>query len=172
MYYDDYVTAFEPYSGIVVKNKSETLADAIEAADEAKAIALKAQSTAEAAQQTADEVKTELDGKVDKTSIVQTKGDATGKVMSQKAVTDALGGKVDKIEKGLYWRVYAVDGTTGANSFMEVSFDAIADKIPIRDKNGRLRANEAADNKDVVNLGQLNEKVSRVTNADIDLLFI
>lgn len=118
VYYDDYVTAFETYPGIVVQKKSETLADAIEAADEAKAIA-------EEAKETADEVKTELDG------------------------------KVDKIEKGLYWRVYAVDGTTGANSYMEVSFDTKKDKIPIRDKNGRLRANEAADDKDVVNLGQL-----------------
>lgn len=172
VYYDDYVAAFETYPGIVVQKKSETLANAIEAADEAKAIALKAQSTAEAAQQTADEVKTELDGKVDKTSIVQTKGDAEDKVMSQKTVTDALGGKVDKIEMGSYWRVYAVDATTGANTFREVSFGANADMIPIRDKNGRLRTNEAADEKDVVNLGQLNEKVSRVTNADIDLLFI
>lgn len=155
VYYDDYVAAFETYPGIVVQKKSETLADAIEAADEAKAIALKAQSTAEAAQQTADEVKTELDGKVDKASIVQTKGDAEDKVMSQKAVTDDLDGKVDKIEKGLYWRIYAVDATTGKNTFREFSFDALADKLPVRDDNGRLRANEAVGDKDVVNLGQL-----------------
>lgn len=148
VYYDDYVTAFKPYSGIIVKKKSETLADVIETADEAKAIALKAQSTA-------DEVKTELDGKVDKTSIVQETGSAENKVMSQKAVTDNLSVKVNKIKKGIYWRVYAVDGEAGVDSFLEVSFGALSDKIPIRDKNGRLRVNDAVDDEDVVNLGQL-----------------
>lgn len=152
VYYDDYVTAFETYPGIVVQKKSETLADVIETADEAKAIALKAQSTA-------SEVKTELNGKVDKSVIVQEKGTATDKVMSQKAVTDALGGKVDKIEKGLYWRVYAVDRITGANSFMEVSFEPKKDKIPVRDEYGRLKAEDAVYNKDVVNLGQLTMKL-------------
>lgn len=87
--------------------------------------------------------------------VVQETGSAEDKVMSQKATTDALYGKVNKINKGLYWRIYAVDGITGANSFMEVSFEPKKNKIPIRDEYGRLKADDAVHDKDVVNLGQL-----------------
>ena len=94
-------------------------------------------------------------GNLTVTDVVQETGQSETAVMSQKATTDALDGKVNKVKKGLYWRVYAVDGTTGVNSYIEVSITAKENKIPIRDENGRLRANEAADEKDVVNLGQL-----------------
>lgn len=87
--------------------------------------------------------------------VVQETGSATDKVISQKTVTDKLSEKVNKIKKGYYWRIYAVDGTTGANTFVEASFNALAHKLPIRDKNGRLRANEAVENEDVINYGQL-----------------
>ena len=50
VYYADYVTAFESYPGIAVVKKSETLADVILTADEAKA--------------TADKVKTQVNGKL------------------------------------------------------------------------------------------------------------
>lgn len=175
VYYDDYVTAFEPYSGIIVKKKSETLGDAIEAADEAKAIALKAQSTAEVAQQTADEVKTELDGKVDRTSIVQVTGSAEDKVMSQKATTDALDNKVDKAERpNQGYAVYVIASSSyGADpKTIPVKWEPEVNTLPGRTDKGTLRAQAAIIDDDLVTLGQFNEKVARVTNADIDLLFI
>lgn len=69
VYYDDYVAAFETYPGIVVQKKSETLADVIRTADEAKAIA-------EEAKETADEAQAALDGKLDKKTNITTYGEA------------------------------------------------------------------------------------------------
>lgn len=93
-------------------------------------------------------------GNLTVTDVVQETGQSKTAVMSQKATTDALDGKVDKIDSGSYWRVYVVD-VSGTTTYREFSFEALGNKLPIRDANGRLRANEAADNKDVVNLGQL-----------------
>ena len=148
VYYDDYVTAFETYPGIVVQKKSETLADAIEAADEAKAIALTAQSTA-------DEVKTELNGKLDKSAIVQGMGNATDKVISQKVVTDALDTKLT-IKTGVhaYDQVYGITAG-GSQELFNVSDKVTTGAIVRRKNNGQIVALEATTNDGVVNLGQL-----------------
>ncbi len=150
VYYDDYVTAFEPYSGIVVKKKSETLADAIEAADEAKAIALTAQSTA-------DEVKTELNGKVDKSAIVQEKGTATDKVMSQKTVTDELNTKLD-VNRDSKQCVYAVNPVR-EQEMVKYSEYSHPFSIAYRNENGELGVANATSNENAVNLGQLTTKL-------------
>lgn len=150
VYYDDYVTAFEPYSGIIVKKKSETLADAIEAADEAKAIALKAQSTA-------DEVKTELNGKVDKSAIVQEKGTATDKVMSQKTVTDELNTKLD-VNRDSKQCVYAVNPVR-EQEMVKYSEYSHPFSIAYRNENGELGVANATSNENAVNLGQLTTKL-------------
>lgn len=146
VYYDDYVTAFEPYSGIVVKKKSETLADVIETADEAKAIALKAQSTA-------DEVKTELNGKVDKSAIVQEKGTATDKVMSQKTVTDELKEYVKQSKNESI--VYGTAASVPKPAEIEYSDLAIGSSLAYRDFQGELAVADATSNENAVNLGQL-----------------
>lgn len=152
VYYDDYVTAFESYPGIVVQKKSETLADVIETADEAKAIALKAQSTA-------DKVKTELDGKVDKSAIVQGMGNATDKVISQKAVTDALDTKLT-IVTGVhgYDQVYGKTAG-GSQELFNVSDTVTTGAIVRRKNNGQIVALEATTNDGVINLGQLTTKL-------------
>lgn len=150
VYYDDYVTAFEPYSGIIVKKKSETLADAIEAADEAKAIALKAQSTA-------DEVKTELNGKVDKSAIVQEKGTATDKVMSQKTVTDELYTKLD-VNRDSKQCVYAVNQVR-EQEMVKYSEYVYPFSIAYRNENGELAVADATSNENAVSLGQLVTKL-------------
>lgn len=150
VYYDDYVTAFEPYSGIIVKKKSETLGDAIEAADEAKAIALKAQSTA-------DEVKTELNGKVDKSAIVQEKGTATDKVMSQKAATDELRKKLDRDDNSKQC-VYAINQVR-EQEMVKYTDSALAFSIAYRDGNGETAVADATSNTNAVNLGQLTTKL-------------
>lgn len=150
VYYDDYVTAFESYSGIVVKKKSETLEDAIEAADEAKAIALKAQSTA-------DEVKTELNGKVDKSAIVQEKGTATDKVMSQKMVTDELNTKLD-VNRDSKQCVYAVNPVR-EQEMVKYSEYSHPFSIAYRNENGELGVANATSNENAVNLGQLTTKL-------------
>lgn len=145
VYYDDYVTAFEPYSGIVVKKKSETLADVIETADEAKAIALKAQSTA--------------DNKLDKSAIVQGMGNATDKVMSQKTVTDELDTKLT-IKTGVhgYDQVYGITAN-GSQELFNVSDKVTTGAIVRRKNNGQIVALEATTNDGVVNLGQLTTKL-------------
>lgn len=150
VYYDDYVTAFEPYSGIVVKKKSETLADVIETADEAKAIALTAQSTA-------DEVKTELNGKVDKSAIVQEKGTATDKVMSQKTVTDELNTKLD-VNRDSKQCVYAVNPVR-EQEMVKYSEYSHPFSIAYRNENGELGVANATSNENAVNLGQLTTKL-------------
>lgn len=142
VYYDDYVTAFNGYPNIVVKNKSETLKDAIEAADEAKAIALKAQLTAEAAQQTADEVKAAVNGKLDKQTYTSDYGE-------------------------VYFKT-----TDGSQTMVPATEQAVGQAIVRRNSDGAVACTEAKSDNSAVNLGQFNEKVSRVTNADIDLLFI
>lgn len=152
VYYDDYVTAFKPYPGIVVQKKSETLADVIRTADEAKAIALKAQSTA-------DEVKTELDGKVDRASIVQTKGDATDKVMSQKAVTDAFNGKLDKKTNITNYGEAYVKETDGSQKMFSISSQPVSRTLVRRTEDGAVKAAKATANDEAVNLGQAKELV-------------
>lgn len=109
----------------------DNLAGVIETADEAKAIALKAQSTA-------DEVKTELGGKVDKASIVQTKGDAEDKVMSQKTVTDDLNTKLDKVTDITAYQAAYVTKRDGSQSTVEISYPSKADTIPIRNTDGSI----------------------------------
>lgn len=151
VYYDDYVTAFESYSGIVVKKKSETLEDAIEAADEAKAIALKAQSTA-------DEVKTELNGKVDKSAIVQETGTAEDKVMSQKAATDNFVKILPKADD--VWRVYCIGSKKIPRSSLDVTDSGTWDSsIPCRNGDGTFNVNDAKYDKEPVTLGQLTTKL-------------
>lgn len=150
VYYDDYVTAFEPYSGIVVKKKSETLADVIETADEAKAIALKAQSTA-------DEVKTELDGKVDKTSIAQGTGNAENKVMSQKAATDNFVKKLPPSSET--WRVYAFGENLAALGYLDVQNKAKPATVVNRDNDCTFEIGDAVKDTQPVTLGQLTTKL-------------
>lgn len=150
VYYDDYVAAFETYPGIVVQKKSETLADVIETADEAKAIALKAQSTA-------DEVKTELNGKVDKSAIVQEKGTATDKVMSQKTVTDELNTKLD-VNRDSKQCVYAVNPVR-EQEMVKYSEYSHPFSIAYRNENGELGVANATSNENAVNLGQLVAKL-------------
>ena len=151
VYYDDYVTAFESYSGIVVKKKSETLEDAIEAADEAKAIALKAQSTA-------DEVKTELNGKVDKSAIVQETGTAEDKVMSQKAATDNFVKILPKADD--VWRVYCIGSKKIPRSSLDVTDSGTwGSSIPCRNGDGTFNVNDAKYDKEPVTLGQLTTKL-------------
>ena len=150
VYYDDYVTAFEPYSGIVVKKKSETLADVIETADEAKAIALKAQSTA-------DEVKTELDGKVDKTSIAQGTGNAENKVMSQKAATDNFVKKLPPSSET--WRVYAFGENLAALGYLDVQNKAKPATVVNRDTDCTFEIGDAVKDTQPVTLGQLTTKL-------------
>lgn len=150
VYYDDYVTAFEPYSGIVVKKKSETLADVIETADEAKAIALKAQSTA-------DEVKTELDGKVDKTSIAQGTGNAENKVMSQKAATDNFVKKLPPSSET--WRVYAFGENIAALGYLDVQNKAKPATVVNRDTDCTFEIGDAVKDTQPVTLGQLTTKL-------------
>lgn len=157
VYYDDYVTAFESYSGIVIKKKSETLADVIETADEAKAIALKAQSTAEVAQQTADEVKTELDGKVDKNSIVQETGTAEDKVMSQKAATDNFVKKLPPSSET--WRVYAFGENLAALGYLDVQNKAKPATVVNRDNDCTFEIGDAVKDTQPVTLGQLTTKL-------------
>lgn len=102
-----------------------------------------------------------INDKLDTSAVVQEKGDATGKIMSQKAVTDALDGKVDKLSKGDLWRVYAVDGASPLPqpNYIEVSLNPRGQTVPNRDTSGRMKAENAADEKDVVNLGQLTTKL-------------
>jgi len=142
VYYDDYVTAFEKYPDIAVQKKSETLGEAIEAADKAKAIALNAQQTAEAAQQTADEVKAAVDGKLDK-----------------------------KTYKSDFGEAY-VKETDGSEKMVSITELAVKQTLVKRNSAGAVACTEATSDNLAVNLGQLNKKVMRVTNADIDLLFI
>ena len=149
VYYDDYVTAFKTYPGIVVQKKSETLADVIRTADEAKAIALTAQSTA-------DEVKTELNGKVDKSAIVQEKGTATDKVMSQKTVTDELNTKLD-VNRDSKQCVYAVNPVR-EQEMVKYSEYSHPFSIAYRNENGELGVANATSNENAVNLGQLTTK--------------
>lgn len=98
-----------------------------------------------------------INKKVDASAIVQETGTAEDKVMSQKAVTDALDGKVDKLSKGDLWRVYAVDGASPLPqpNYIEVSSNPRGQTVPNRDTSGRMKAENAANEKDVVNLGQL-----------------
>lgn len=141
-------------------DEAKTIASGIDSkATEALQRAKTAQTDATLALTKATNAEKQVDGKLDKASIVQETGTAEDKVMSQKTTTEALDKKVSKVEKGPYWRVYAVDATSGLNTYIEVSFNPLAYKIPIRDENGRLRANEAVDDKDLVNLGQLTTKL-------------
>lgn len=159
VYYDDYVAAFDnkTYPGIVVEKKSETLADVIKTADEAKAIALKAQSTAEAAQQTADEVKTELDGKVDKTSIAQGTGNAENKVMSQKAATDNFVKKLPPSSETC--RVYAFGENIAALGYLDVQNKAKPATVVNRDNDCTFEIGDAVKDTQPVTLGQLTTKL-------------
>lgn len=150
VYYDDYVAAFETYPGIVVRKKSETLEDAIEAADEALAIALKAQSTA-------DEVKTELDGKVDKTSIAQGTGNAENKVMSQKAATDNFVKKLPPSSET--WRVYAFGENLAALGYLDVQNKAKPATVVNRDNDCTFEIGDAVKDTQPVTLGQLTTKL-------------
>lgn len=151
VYYDDYVTAFETYPGIVVQKKSETLADVIEIADEAKAIALNAQSTA-------DEVKTELNGKLDKSAIVQETGTAEDKVMSQKAATDNFVKILPKADD--VWRVYCIGSKKIPRSSLDVTDGGTwGSSIPCRNGNGTFNVNDATSDKEPVTLGQLTTKL-------------
>lgn len=86
----------------------------------------------------------------DAVDIAQETGESTEAVMSQKATTDALGGKVDKVSKvsGVY--VY----TTEANGQQTVRQSTNTPKayvVPMTDANGNIKTNAPVEDLDVAN---------------------
>ena len=145
---------------------NKTAGDAKKAADEAvktangidvKATqALTKATDALAKATTAEE---QVDGKLDKSAIVQGMGNATDKVISQKAVTDALDTKLT-IVTGVhgYDQVYGKTAG-GSQELFNVSDTVTTGAIVRRKDNGQIVALEATTNDGVVNLGQLTTKL-------------
>lgn len=129
-----------------------------------------AKNDAASAVQIATQAVKQVGDKLDKSAIVQEKGTATDKVMSQKSVTDELRKKLDRDDNSKQC-VYAVNPVR-EQEMVKYSEYSHPFSIAYRNENGELGVANATSNENAINLGQLNEKVSRVTNADIDLLFI
>lgn len=174
---DDYVKG-------VMQPTVKLLNDAVETANttagEAKTIAGRAESKAGAAVATANgidgkatqaltkatdalakatNVEEQVDSKLDKSAIVQGMGNATDKVISQKAVTDALDTKLT-IKTGVhgYDQVYGKTAG-GSQELFNVSDTVTTGAIVRRKNNGQIVALEATTNDGVVNLGQLTTKL-------------
>lgn len=174
---DDYVKG-------VMQPTVKLLNDAVETAngtaDRAEAAAGRAESKADAAVATANgidgkatqaltkatdalakatNVEEQVDGKLDKSAIVQGTGNATDKVISQKAVTDALDTKLT-IATGVhgYDQVYGKTAG-GSQELFNVSDTVTTGAIVRRKNNGQIVALEATTNDGVVNLGQLTTKL-------------
>lgn len=101
----------------------------------------------------------QVDGKLDKSAIVQGMGNATDKVISQKVVTDALDTKLT-IATGVhgYDQVYGKTAG-GSQELFNVSDKVTTGAIVRRKNNGQIVALEATTNDGVVNLGQLTTKL-------------
>lgn len=167
---DDYVKG-------VMQPTVKLLNDAVETANttagEAKTIAGRAESKADAAVATANgidskatqaltkatDAEEQVDGKLDKSAIVQGMGNATDKVISQKVVTDALDTKLT-IATGVhgYDQVYGITAN-GSQELFNVSDKVTTGAIVRRKNNGQIVALEATTNDGVVNLGQLTTKL-------------
>lgn len=190
---DDYVKGvMQP----TVKLLNDAVETANDTADRAEAAAGRAESKADAAVATANGIdgkatqaltkatdaltkatnaEEQVDGKLDTSAILQVTGSAKDKVMSQKATTDALDNKLDKAERpNQGYAVYVIASSSYGTDpkTIPVKWEPEVNTLPGRTDKGTLRAQAAIIDDDLVTLGQFNEKVARVTNADIDLLFI
>lgn len=107
----------------------------------------------------ATNVEEQVNGKLDKSAIVQGMGNATDKVISQKVVTDALDTKLT-IVTGVhgYDQVYGKTAG-GSQELFNVSDTVTTGAIVRRKNNGQIVALEATTNDGVVNLGQLTTKL-------------
>lgn len=71
--------------------------------------------------------------------------------------------KVDKIPKGLKYRVYAIEDIYGSPlSYLEVTNYPIIGQIPNYTKNGTLKGNEAKEDEDYVNFHQFKVSKSKI----------
>ena len=167
---DDYVKGvMQP----TVKLLNDAVDKANDTADRAEATAGRAESKADAAVATANgidgkatqaltkatDAEEQVDGKLDKSAIVQGMGNATDKVISQKVVTDALDTKLT-IATGVhgYDQVYGKTAG-GSQELFNVSDTVTTGAIVRRKNNGQIVALEATTNDGVVNLGQLTTKL-------------
>lgn len=174
---DDYVKGvMQP----TVKLLNDAVETANDTADRAEAAAGRAESKADAAVATANGIddkatqaltkatdalakatnaEEQVDGKLDKSAIVQGMGNATDKVISQKVVTDALDTKLT-IATGVhgYDQVYGKTAG-GSQELFNVSDKVTTGAIVRRKNNGQIVALEATTNDGVVNLGQLTTKL-------------
>lgn len=80
--------------------------------------------------------------------------------------------KVDKIPKGTKYRVYAIEDEYGPPlNYLEVTNSPLIGQLPNYSMNGTLKGNEAKENDDYVNFGQLktiNSKIIKLHKNDIN----
>lgn len=117
---------------------------------------------ATARKQADDALQSSIDAKLDKSAIVQETGTAEDKVMSQKATTDALDGKVDKAERpnqGYAVYVIAASDYGSDPKTVPVKLEPEVDTLPGRTDKGTLRAQDAIIDDDLVTLRQLTTKL-------------
>lgn len=100
---------------------------------------------------------------VDKIDIVQETGEATDKVMSQKAVTDELNKKIlSPTVSGNEYKLVTFNGTE--SGVLPYTNEPTPSSVVQRDANGRTQAEDGIGEKDVVNLGQLSAGYEKIPN--------
>lgn len=121
--------------------------------------ALDAKITAEAsAREAADNaLQSSINDKLNASAVVQEKGTAEDKVMSQKAVTDELNAKLD-VNRDSKQCVYAVNQVR-EQEMVKYSEYVYPFSIAYRNENGELAVADATLNESAVNLGQLITKL-------------
>lgn len=96
-----------------------------------------------------------------KAAIVQESGNATDKVMSQKAVTDELNKKISNpVVSGNEYNLVTFNGTESGT--LPYTNEPTPSSVVQRDANGRTQAEDGIGKKDVVNLGQLSAGYEKI----------
>jgi hypothetical protein len=100
-----------------------------------------------------------LPGPTGPVDLVQETGQSQTAVMSQKATTDALGGKLDRVETVGGDRLYGVT-SAGAQNLYPAKAGTTPNSIAMRDSGGRLTANAGTTSANyVATVGQLSAKL-------------
>lgn len=98
----------------------------------------------------------------DAVDIAQETGDSTEAVMSQKATTDALAGKVDKVDAK---RIVYGTGNNGEPVQRYISQTPSTNAVPQYSSDGRLQTNAPAEDLDVANMEFVKDRVAKKVNA-------